>query len=486
MRLTIKPDLHQIDAAKFTVSRNRALVAYATGTGKSLCQITGSLLLFQRKAIDRFLFVGTPNSLIEIRDDFVMYGDHTPKMIDTIDDLKIFLRVGENPIGMMKYGLLDRQSAIELHPIFKSIRTAVSFDEFHKLKNRDALVTQAFMMIKDTFTYCYGNTATAITAKLEDLYWLIDFLVPGFLGTFSDFAERYMERHLQTIYLPGGAQRKVWKIARYQRLDELRERLAPVMLTFYPPYDIRYSTVNGSLRDPEPYLEAAEGVLEVRRRGRVRHEDLDEERDENGPKSYSARMQDAQYAVNNDEAKKALFRKTVLEQVDRGVLIYCTHHDTVLLISDILKELRIPHEQITGKTSVPARRKNKAWFISNPTGKALVITMGGGQSLNLQATNRLIFYDLPFGIGNYIQVLGRVARFYSTYESFEVTYIVMDGTIDQYKLAYIEQNSEPISAILRNNMGSKINMPGYNDYVLTRLRQELVWLKKKKAAGNVR
>lgn len=481
MKLTIKPDLHQIEAAKFMGNRSRALLAYATGTGKSLCQIITSLLLFQKDYIDRFLFVGTPNGLIEIVDDFAQFGGHTPVILETLDDLKIFLRVGENKVGIMKYGLLDRVSAMEVYPLFQSVRVAVTFDEFHKLKNRDALVTQTFIILRDTFRYCYGATATAITAKLEDLFWLIDFLVPGFLGTYADFAERYMERNLQTIYLPGGAQRKVWKTIRYKRLDELRERLSSVVTTFYPPYDIKYTTVHGELRNPIPYIEAAEGILEVKRKGRSRNEDLDEEYEsENGPKTYSARMQDAQYAVNNDEAKKTLFRKTVLDQIDRGVIVYCTHHDSITILSEILKELNIPYEKITGKTTSPSRRKVKAWFVSNPSGKALLITIGGGQTLNLQATNRLIFYDLPFGIGNYIQVLGRVARFYSTYQSFEVTYLVMDGTIDAYKVAYIEQNSEPISAILRNQMGSKIKMPEYNDYILTRLRQELVWLRKKR------
>lgn len=482
MKLTVKPDLHQIDAAKFMASRNAALLAYATGTGKSLCQILTSFLLIQKERIDKFLIVATPNSLIEIKNDFEQFSDYVPKILSTVEELKVFLLTDESKIGIIKYGLIDRTSATELYPILRSVRTAVSFDEFHKLKNREALVTQAFVQIRGAFTYCYGSTATAVTSKLEDLYWLIDFLSPGLLGTYTDFSDRYMERQLQTIYLPGGATRKVWKILRYKNLDDLRERLSFVMTTFYPPYDIRYTTVRTPMRNPLPYLEAAEGVLEVCRKGRrinpFKESDNDIELD--GPKSYSARMQDAQYAVNNDSAKKELFCKVLLEQIEHGVLVYCTHHDTVEVISMMLKELGIPYGKITGKSTSASRKKNKEWFVSDPLGKALIITMGGGQSLNLQATNRLIFYDLPFGIGNYIQVLGRVARYFSLHKSFEVTYVVMQDTIDEYKVSYIEQNAEPISAILRNKMGSKIKMPEYNDFILTKLRKELIWSKQRK------
>jgi len=485
MKLKVKPDTHQVDAAKFMASLNTSLLAYATGTGKSLCQITTSFLLLLKERVDKVVIVATPNSLLEIKKDFSTFSDTTPKIIKTIDEFKMFLLTDEDgDICIIKYGLIDRLSVDMLYPIIKSKRVAFSFDEVHKLMNRNTIVSQVFVSLRSAFACCYGSTATSITSELENLYWIVDFISPGFFGSYSDFVDLYVVRELQTIYLKGGRTRKVWKTIRYKNLDQLSERLSKVMIKFYPPYDIRYTTVKDSLCNPIPYIEAAEGVLEVKRKGRS-NTTVTEESECDEPKSHSARMQDAQYAVNNDSAKKRLFCKVVKEQVDKGVLVYCTHHDTVALITDLLKEMGIPNDKITGKSTAKAKEKAKEWFTSDPSNKVLIITMGGGSSLNLQATNRLIFYDLPFGIGNYIQVVGRVARYFSTYESFEITYIIMKDTIDEYKLSYVEQNLEPINAILRNDMGSKIKLPKYNDYILAKLRKELIWSKQRKKKENV-
>lgn len=477
MRLAVELDAHQNNAVKFLCSRKRALLAYATGTGKSLCQIVASMLLVRKEKVDKFIFVGTPNSLIEIMNDYKNLGEHCPKQLKTVQDIITFLITKDNPIGVMKYSVLDRITSRDVIPYLEKMKVGVSFDEFHKLKNRDTGVSKTFDQLMPYFTYAFGATATAITSKLEDLYFLIDLLSPGYLGTHNQFVDAYLDRELKTIYMKGGT-RKVWNIRRYKNLTELQERLGGIMITFYPFYDIQYRKAESELSDYEPYKKAAKGVLEVLRKGSKPKEEEEWDEDTGEPKSYSARMCDAQFVVNNDVNKIELFRQEIMAQRDRGVLVYCSHHDTVELLTETLNEMGVECGRITGKTSSPNREKTKKWFCSAPQNKVLIITQGGGQSLNLQATNRLIFYDIPFGIGNYVQVLGRVARYFSNFKTFEITFITMSKTVDEYKMAYIEHNSEPIMAVLQNKMGSKLDIPSYNDYVLSRLRQELVWMKK--------
>jgi superfamily II DNA or RNA helicase len=480
MRLTTPPDAHQERAINYLAGQPRSIMAYATGTGKSYCQLVSAFLLLRRNLIDKFILVGTVNSVIEIRNDCVTFLEHEPELIENFDDLVHFFTSSSNTIGIMKYGSISIEDAEAATSFFRQARVGVSFDEFHKLKNPDTIVSMTYSKFKDHFAYCFGVTATSITSKLDDLYHLVNFISPNFLGSYDQFVANYIDRELQTIYLKNRRKKKVWKIVGYKNLKILQQWMDLIMISFYPEYDFENSVFKVELSDPDPYIEAVNGWLASKSKTKPvsnYSEECDEDEEEPSPKSHSARIIDAQHAVNSDRSKLKAFREQILVQKDRGVLVYCTHYQTLDLLSNELDEIGVEHRRITGKMQKKAREQSKDWFNESPKDKVLFITAGGGQSLNLQSTNRLLFYDIPFGIGNYIQILGRVARYFSVFKTFEISYIVVENTIDEYKLHYIQHNAEPIIAVLGNKVGAWEDLPPFNDFVLTKLRRKLVWNK---------
>lgn len=479
MKLLVKPDNHQIDAIKFLCSRSRSLLAYATGTGKSLCLISSSILLIKKEIVEKSLFVVTPNSMIEVQNDFKEFTDCNPEVLDSIESVERFFKNKESKIGITKYSLFNLDNCAVVSNCVGSVKSALFFDEAHEMKNPSTIASQSFEYIIPRSIITVFATATAITAKLEDLFHLLNLLRPGYLGSYKDFVDKYVVRTLKTIYR-GGAKRKVWDILKYKNLELLHEEIKDIMISFYPKYDIKATMLSCELADITDYMKAVGGVLDAKRRGRKVEKEISFE-SEKTAKQHSARMSDAQFAVNNDKNKIELFKKLIPKIYDIGCVVYATHHDTIELLSEALEEMNIEYSKITGKVTQKNRSVVKKHFTTDSRNQVLLITSGGGQSLNLQSTNRIVFYDIPFGIGNYVQVLGRVSRYFSKFKEFEVYYITAKDTIDEYKLHYITQNSEPLQKVLNNEIGSNLNMSsGYNDYVLRKLKNQYLWFKKVK------
>jgi hypothetical protein len=110
--------------------------------------------------------------------------------------------------------------------------------------------------------------------------------------------------------------------------------------------------------------------------------------------------------------------------------------------------------------------------------RVLIISDAGAQSINLQSTDSLIFYNIPAGVGRTIQALGRIARKYSEYSTFNFYFIGCEETIDQYKMHYVESNE----GILRNLFNNKIiPIPpvSMNEYLKIVYKRKMLWSRKR-------
>ncbi len=68
--------------------------------------------------------------------------------------------------------------------------TAVICDEIQKAKNPSTQLTKAIKAMNSTFRV--ASTATPVENSLQDLWSIVDFISPGFLGTLKDFRERFV------------------------------------------------------------------------------------------------------------------------------------------------------------------------------------------------------------------------------------------------------------------------------------------------------
>lgn len=480
------PRPKQVEAASFTTSRDEGLLSFATGTGKSYIAILTAIRLVKDQVVDKFIFVCTKSSYIEIRKDFEIHTNCEYVTLSNMSDLIGFLDGNESSFALIEYNTFEKMALVpdpesendrkmilseeriqQIIDILDKRNIGINIDEIHKLKNPSARITTFFRSIRPYFKKCYGYTATPIMKELFDVYHIINFLKPHYFGTYWEFSKRYMIRH-QREYQG----RKVWVTLRYKNLGSLNRRLKKVMLSHYPIRDVQFipSIVKMHSDTFPDYQLAASGFFD--KEGKEIEE----------AKGHAARMCDVQTVVNADLNKWEALKKMVSQKKfkEHGFLVYCSYYDGVEVVESVLKSAGIEYREISGRvTSKEKREERKEWFVEDSANKALILTRAGGESLNLQATPHIIFYDIPFGIGYFIQIMGRIVRDFSPFSKFFIYFMVIEDSIDQYKYQYINMHREDFDKVLRNEFTEDMNtrFSGFNAYILDNLRRDLIWSK---------
>ena len=122
-------------------------------------------------------------------------------------------------------------------------------------------------------------------------------------------------------------------------------------------------------------------------------------------------------------------------------------------------------------------------------GSCVVMTRAGAQSLNLQALNNVIVYDIPFSLGVFIQVVGRVTRLNTKYDQFNVYFIEVDGTIDSYKRMLIQDRMNVIEALFGGDDTIPIDVKELDRTFIREIRRDFLWslneLKRRVKSGEI-
>lgn len=210
-------------------------------------------------------------------------------------------------------------------------------------------------------------------------------------------------------------------------------------------------------------------------------------------KQHSARLVDMQRYVDLSEEKRNLLidiikngkssdsDETLLE---KGVIVYIKLLDVIAQVAKDLDAQGIDYYVIQGSTKEADRGKMAKEFKGNPNSKVVIISNAAGESLNLNGTNELILYDLPEGPGKFSQIIGRIVRSFSRFESegrsFYLHYVMVDETLDIYKPILLSSKKELEEEILHADTISLKGQGSFDGMLLKEIRKELLWKTKKK------
>ena len=210
-------------------------------------------------------------------------------------------------------------------------------------------------------------------------------------------------------------------------------------------------------------------------------------------KKCQARLPEMQLYVDLSVEKRVLLMDLILNGkssdsdeslLNKGVIVYVNLLEVVKQIAKDLEKADIDYYVIEGKTNQKSRGKIASEFKSNPNSKVIIITSAASESLNLNATNEIILYDLPKGPGAFTQVLGRVARNFSSFErqgrSFYIHYVRVDDTLDEYKPILLSSKKELEEQILKADTIPLKGQGSFDNIVLKKIRQELLWKTRKR------
>ena len=84
-------------------------------------------------------------------------------------------------------------------------------------------------------------------------------------------------------------------------------------------------------------------------------------------------------------------------------------------------------------------------------------------------------YNVPRGPGKWTQTLGRVARLFSKYDSFNVHFVTVEDSIDEYSQILLSAKKELEEEILLADTIPLKEEKSFNQMVLKKIRQGLLW-----------
>jgi len=202
------------------------ILADDMGLGKTLQAIVAISQLHSKQK-DAVTLIVCPTSLLyNWKEEIMRFNPNLkPMVIDGIPNSrkKLIANINDYDVVITSYTLLQK----DIEAYQETTFAYAILDEAQHIKNRGTRNAKSVKMIQATHRLIL--TGTPIENSLEELWSLLDYLMPGFLSTFDRFAEKYIrigkdEQHKQIEYLK---QKVSPFILRRMKADVLKE-LPPV------------------------------------------------------------------------------------------------------------------------------------------------------------------------------------------------------------------------------------------------------------------
>lgn len=200
-------------------------------------------------------------------------------------------------------------------------------------------------------------------------------------------------------------------------------------------------------------------------------------------RQHSARLADMQRHVDMSEEKRNELKRVLTSKsegetrtvAEKGAIIYTRLLDVAEVLESDIKSLGIKCSLITSKQSETKREKTVLEFKKDSSNKVIIISEAGGESVSLQTTNELILYNVPRGPGRWAQITGRTARMFSKYDFFNVHFITVEDSIDEYSQILLSAKKELEEVLLSADTIPLKEESTFNQLVLRKIRRGLLW-----------
>ncbi|MBQ2639264.1 MAG: hypothetical protein IJF92_00660 [Bacilli bacterium] len=397
-------------------------------------------------------------------------------------------------------------------------------DEAQIMHDSNNQLYQILAQRRHYFNIVWEMTATPLGNSLTGLYWLLFFLNPKIVGSLEDFKERYFIRTYNPVVRWCGKYPHKYKrtfreevILGYKNLDRLAEILKDYVIIKQKSYNLKwhYHKFNITPEETEQYLMAGQGlkretseknfavrihdlqmvidnlvipidrnVLELQIKDKLKEmgKEVDDEIVKKLVKQNLEKMNEHRKTTimkSNLSSKEKEYLKVVADEIKQGhpVLTYLDYSDAVDRLEMLLNKTKsiTGVKQVLKVTGSVSLKEREVVEESIKEGTVVLITSAGTESINLQKSNSMIFYDVPFSVLTFIQAVGRITRMDSKYSEQHIHIIEATGTIDSYKRLLINMNSNLIETIFGGIETLPVEMLKIDKSMQGVLKKKLLW-----------
>ena len=454
---------YQLDGIAFIAGTGRSVLADDMGLGKTI-QAVGVAELLAREAGIRKVLIVCPASLkSQWRKEIGRFGDRDVQLVGG----QIAGRAAQYQSGCFFTICNYEQVLKDILAIEQVPWDLIILDEGQRIKNWEAKTSRVIKGLKSRFALVLSGTP--LENRLDELYSVVQFIDDRRLGP----GFRFFNTH--RIVDDKG------KVLGYRNLDQLRERLRPILL--------RRTRTDVRLEVPERTTEIVrippteeqklmhdahmKLVAQIVAKKWITEMDLLRLRKE----LLMARLAaNGTYLVNKEkpnwstkmERLEELFDEIAAEE-SRKVVLFSEWTTMLDLIEPLLKERKLDFVRLDG--SVPQKRRQELvdQFQNDPGCRLFLTTNAGSTGLNLQAANTVINVDLPWNPAVLEQRIGRAHRMGQT-QQVQVFILVTEQTLEERLLETLSAKKDlALAALDPNSEVTEVEMQSGADQLKDRL-----------------
>lgn len=361
----------------------------------------------------------------------------------------------------------------------RGFKLAMILDEAHICQAEDNDFSKLIKTIRHKFPIFWLSTATPCGNDIWGLYNLMYLVNSKILGSKEDFKKNYLTTEWKRVKKFNPFTKRYEfpyeeVITGYKNVAGLQKAIEDYVIIRQKKYNLEFIYHKCDLTPNETmaYLEASAGMARdtSKKNWAVRVNDLQRVVD-NSSEKYSD--------VNTLSSKEKLLINVVLEQIkDHALLIYTELSDSVMrlkLLFNKLKTLGYPIGNIYTITGADSFKEREAIEEKLTKSDLVIITQAGTESINLQAADSIVLYNVPFSIKVFIQLIGRVTRVDTKHSKQYIHFIEASGTIDTYRRLNVSMHGALINDLFGEIETLPVELTLIDNKMQQKLRNKLLW-----------
>ena len=454
---------YQVDGIAFAAGAGRAILADDMGLGKTIQGIGVAELLAREAGIGRVLIVCPTSLKAQWRSEIERFGGRGCQLVVGRAEERAAQYHNDAFFTVCNYEQVLR----DILAIEQVGWDLIILDEAQRIKNWEAKTSQVIKGLRSPFALAL--TGTPLENRLEELYSVVEFIDDRRLGP----AFRFLHRH-RVVDERG-------KVLGYQNLDELRRKLAPVLLRRTRASVLRQlparttEIVRVTPTDEQLELHNAHLriVSQIVRKSYLTEMDLLRLRKAllmcrmaaNGtylvdkqPPGYSSKLEELDEIIGRLAAERG--RKAVL----------FSEWTTMLgLIEPLLERHGVGYVRLDGSVPQKKRQMLVDQFRTARDCRFFITTNAGSTGLNLQAADTIVNVDLPWNPAVLEQRIGRAHRM-GQKRPVHVFVLVTEETLEEKLLTTLSSKHElALAALDRDSTVDEVELVSSMDELKRRL-----------------
>ncbi len=432
---------YQLDGIAFAAGAGRAVLADDMGLGKTIQGIGLAEFLSRHVSVSKVLIICPASLKAQWRIEIKRFSDRSSCLI----------------LGAVK----DRQAQYENDSFFtvcnyeQVLRDFLSIekvpwdliilDEGQRIKNWEAKTSRVIKALRSPFALVLSGTP--LENRIDDLFSVVEFIDDRRLGPAFKFFNRY-----RMVDEKG-------KLIGYKNLDDLRERLKPILLRRtralvikdLPPRTtqvIRITPTDEQLGVENAHRRIIQIILQKKFISEMDLLRLQKALLMCRLCANSTFLVDKQAPGYSSKLKEL---DSLLEQLsdeeDRKIVLFSEWTGMLDMIEPLLEARNLNYVRLDGSVPQKTRQGLVQQFQGNPDCKLFITTNAGSTGLNLQAANTVINVDLPWNPAVLEQRIGRAHRM-GQKRPVQVFLLVTVDTLEESLLTTLSTKHELALAVL--------------------------------------